>query len=146
MSASHLHKNFTNELFKSCLRNRSVFELTMTHMKYTYLADENQKSIWQAMVQYYQGADKLLTIGLLSQMFVNEPKVISIISDIKEADEPDENNHPWADAMAALRYLCTGLYSALGLRRFAYQPVIPTKRSNTHGYGTPTREPLRSEF
>lgn len=51
-------------------------------------------------------------------------------------DEPDEGNHPWADIHACLRYLCTGLYSSLGLRRFKYQPVIE-KRLNYHGYGTP---------
>lgn len=60
------------------------------------------------------------------------------------ADEPDENNHPWADAMASLRYLCTGLYSALGLRRFAYQPVMQPQPTH-HGYGSPIRSSWRSE-
>lgn len=51
-------------------------------------------------------------------------------------DEPDENSHPWADAHAALRYLATGLYSALGLRR-AKAHAAPTQRVAHHGYGTP---------
>ena len=55
--------------------------------------------------------------------------------DGRAKDEPDEGNHPWADTMAALRYLCTGLYSALGLRRFKYQPVM--KEIDYVGYGTP---------
>jgi len=54
-------------------------------------------------------------------------------------DEPDEHNHPWADAMAALRYLVTGLYTALGLRRFRYQPVLKEEEPTYHGYGTPIR-------
>lgn len=54
-------------------------------------------------------------------------------------DEPDESNHPWADAQAALRYLATRLYSALGLRRFRYQPVMKSEPVEYHGYGTPTR-------
>ena len=54
------------------------------------------------------------------------------------ADEPDERNHPWADAHAALRYLCTGLYSALGLRRHA-QPAPATPEVAYTGYGTPKR-------
>jgi hypothetical protein len=56
--------------------------------------------------------------------------------DGKTRDEPDEGNHPWADVHAALRYLATGLYSALGLRRFKYQQVVPAKVT-THGYGVP---------
>ena len=53
-------------------------------------------------------------------------------------DEPDENLHPWADAQAALRYLATGLYSALGLRRIKLAAPDPVK-VNWHGYGTPSR-------
>ena len=51
-------------------------------------------------------------------------------------DEPDEGLHPWADVMAALRYLATGLYPALGLQRYKQSPQIPRK-VNFHGYGTP---------
>lgn len=53
-------------------------------------------------------------------------------------DEPDENSHPWADAHAALRYLATGLYSALGLRRVKAHSV-PLSKVAYHGYGTPSR-------
>src|SRR5204862_3461974 len=52
-------------------------------------------------------------------------------------DEPDEGLHPWADVQAALRYMCTGLYSALGLRRFHHQPVIDAVKMTYHGYGSP---------
>jgi hypothetical protein len=53
-------------------------------------------------------------------------------------DEPDENCHPWADCHAAMRYLATGLYSALGLRR-AKQPYAQRAKLNYSGYGTPIR-------
>ena len=55
-------------------------------------------------------------------------------------DEPDETNHPWADAMACLRYLCTGLYSALGLRRPQAAPQPYTEHQAFSGYGTPVRK------
>lgn len=55
-------------------------------------------------------------------------------------DEPDESSHPWSDVHAALRYLATGLYSALGLRRFRHMPVMQQTTTATHGYGTPVRE------
>jgi hypothetical protein len=54
-------------------------------------------------------------------------------------DEPDEANHPWADIHACLRYLCTGLYSALGLRRPGAQPPAKTTELDFHGYGTKKR-------
>lgn len=53
-------------------------------------------------------------------------------------DEPDENAHPWADVHAALRYLATGLYSALGLLR-PMGKQLPIPPPNFHGYGTPRR-------
>lgn len=53
-------------------------------------------------------------------------------------DEPDENLHPWADAQAALRYLATGLYSALGLRRQKLE-VKHEGKLDWHGYGTKRR-------
>lgn len=61
------------------------------------------------------------------------------------ADEPDESLHPWADAHAALRYLCTGLYSALGLRRHA-TPLPPVKDLDYHGYGSPKRRVINASF
>jgi len=86
-----LHSNFLNELFKACLRSQTILELSIPHIKYTYLPDEHYKSCWQQIVKYYQGSEKLISIGLLSQQFENNPKVISIIKDIKDASEPDEN-------------------------------------------------------
>ena len=53
-------------------------------------------------------------------------------------DEPDEAGHPWADVHAALRYLATGLYSALGLRRVK-AATTGTARVDYHGYGTKVR-------
>ena len=53
-------------------------------------------------------------------------------------DEPDETNHPWSDVMACLRYMATGLYSALGLRRGSgLMPAAP--EPEYHGYGSPIR-------
>ena len=54
-------------------------------------------------------------------------------------DEPDEANHPWADAMACLRYLVTGLYTYLGLRRPTHQPPVSGQSQAFTGYGTPKR-------
>jgi hypothetical protein len=54
-------------------------------------------------------------------------------------EEPDETNHPWADVMACLRYLATGLYSALGLRRQKKDPAGVSPYQPYMGYGTPVK-------
>jgi hypothetical protein len=54
-------------------------------------------------------------------------------------DEPDEGNHPWSDIHACLRYLVTGLYSSLGLRRPGAQPMSAPSEVAYHGYGSPKR-------
>ena len=58
-------------------------------------------------------------------------------------DEPDESNHPWADAHAALRYLATGLYSTLGLRRTSGEPYVEPEIKHT-GYGLKARRRVLS--
>lgn len=57
------------------------------------------------------------------------------------AEEPDDVTHPWADVMAAVRYLVVGLQRRLGLARFAMN-AAPTQPESTsfHGYGTPKRK------
>ena len=57
------------------------------------------------------------------------------------AEEPDDTTHPWADVMAAVRYLVVGLQRKLGLARFALNsPPAPTESVSFHGYGTPKRK------
>lgn len=63
--------------------------------------------------------------------------------DGKIREEPDDDTHPWADVMAAVRYLVTGLHKRLGLSRFQLGQQVPraaavADRAFT-GYGTPTR-------
>jgi hypothetical protein len=55
-------------------------------------------------------------------------------------DEPDEANHPWSDIHACLRYLATGLYTALGLVRPNKQSAQVPTPTDYNGYGTPKRK------
>lgn len=84
-----LNPNFVNELFKICLRNKAVFSLALQHVKFNYLPDRYYKSLWKTMSDYFEGTDKLCTIGLLSQEFSREVKTIKVISEIKRASEMD---------------------------------------------------------
>lgn len=59
-------------------------------------------------------------------------------------DEPDDKTHPWADLMAALRYLIIGLHPKLNVARAMFgtrSPIVNMVSTPhpTHGYGTPRR-------
>lgn len=56
-------------------------------------------------------------------------------------DEPDDDTHPWADVMAALRYLLTGVSRKLDLVRWNRRPIhdLPVAPLTYHGYGSPLR-------
>lgn len=87
-----LSENFILELFKICMRNKRVFEIAIQHIKYQFLPGEEYKEVWETMFRYYEGSNKLITPGLLSQKFVDEPKVIELIADIKAAHLPDKDS------------------------------------------------------
>lgn len=60
--------------------------------------------------------------------------------DGKTAEDPDDKTHPWADVMAAVRYLVTGLHKKIGLQHFRIGSAPPPPTPPTHvGYGTPRR-------
>jgi len=78
---------------------------------------------------------------LLSQAFLGR-YVYKERMDGHTEEEPDDKTHPWADLMAALRYLVIGLQGRLGLMRLGYKPTEVTSARpapSYHGYGTPVR-------
>lgn len=77
----------------------------------------------------------LLTQAFLGRYIFPETK------DGKIRDEPDDDTHPWADLMAAMRYLVTGLHKRLGLSRFqlGQGKVNGRQEPPFTGYGTVRR-------
>jgi hypothetical protein len=59
--------------------------------------------------------------------------------DGKVQEEPDDKTHPYADVMAALRYLVTGLHGKLGLRRPIGNRTPTSPPEDYTGYGLPRR-------
>jgi hypothetical protein len=60
----------------------------------------------------------------------------------KIKEEPNDEDHPTGDVMAALRYLVIGLHGKLGVARFQMgqaQHFVQVPSSDTHGYGIPRR-------
>jgi len=106
---------------------------------YGWSRKDGRSLVHQLLVQRIDGTPSMLMDGskspILLQGFLGK-YVYPPRKDGRAHDEPDEGNHPWADAQACLRYLATGLYSALGLRREFARPV-PERELDYHGYGSP---------
>ena len=83
------------------------------------------------------------TCELLVQAFLGQYIYPERKTDQKIADDPNDDEHPWGDIMAALRYGVTGLHTKLGLRRLlpAIAPPTPgtTPSLEYTGYGLPVR-------
>lgn len=55
----------------------------------------------------------------------------------KTREDPNDDEHPYGDVMAALRYLVTGLHRRLALTRFKASPLAQAQaRPDYVGYGT----------
>ena len=79
---------------------------------------------------------------LLTQAFLGRYVFKEVQTTHDAKDEPDDATHPWADVMAAIRYLVVGLHRKLGIRR----PQLSQEHSTltdswkgVHGYGTKRR-------
>ena len=75
---------------------------------------------------------------ILAQAFLGR-YVYPETKDGKVHEDPDDKTHPYADVMAALRYLVTGLHQKLGLRRPVQNRVPTTPPTPYTGYGLPVR-------
>ena len=76
----------------------------------------------------------------LAQAFLGQ-YVFPVSKDGKVKEDPDDDTHPWADVMAAVRYLVIGLHPKLGVSRFQMGQVqnFVNMTGETHGYGSPVR-------
>lgn len=77
---------------------------------------------------------------LLAQSFLGR-YIYPAAQDGTIKDEPDDRTHPFADTMAALRYLVIGLQSKLGVARYSFsRPTqFVSSQPSWTGYGTPKR-------
>jgi len=62
---------------------------------------------------------------LTTQAFLGR-YVFPTTKDGRQKEEPDDQTHPWADVMAAVRYLVIGLHRQLGLMRLAIGATPPS--------------------
>jgi hypothetical protein len=86
-----LNENFVNEFFKLAIRNKRVFEVIAHHLKYQFLPNEHYKEIWKIMQKYYNVSGQLPTIGWIGQELGYNSNVVSVLSEIKDAQIIDKD-------------------------------------------------------
>lgn len=84
-----LSPDFLNELFKTCLRNRTILEIAIEHIQYHFLPTEHYKEIWKATTNHFRTLEDMPSIGVLSEQFKTKPDIIEQLRHIKEADVPN---------------------------------------------------------
>ena len=82
---------FLIELFVVSLRDVTIFLILKENLKYQYLPSDSYKTLWKYMVDSHNVNEKLPSIGMLSQAFQSNPKIMSIIAEIKKTDLPDKD-------------------------------------------------------
>jgi len=88
--AKALTGNFLNEMFRACTRKQTLFLVAKDHLKYNYLPSEEYKEIWKSMCDHFDMTTRLTTTGILAEEFVDNRKVIKVLSAIRKSDEINE--------------------------------------------------------
>jgi replicative DNA helicase len=81
-----LNSDFIEELFKACLRSRTVLEVCLEHLDERYLADDAERNVWNAIANHYNVTGNCPTLGILAQEFAIKTEEKSFLSRIKQAE------------------------------------------------------------
>lgn len=86
-----LSPDFLLELFKGCLRSKTILEASVVHLKYTFLPEERYKKLWKEISEYYGLHGILPTFGVLSQIFSSDQNVKDLLVKIKDIEPPTQH-------------------------------------------------------
>lgn len=87
-----LNENFVNELFRLMLRNKRIFEVVSANMKYQFLPNEHYKDVFKSIKKFNDVSQQLPTLGWLSQSFDHNSDVVTVLSEVKNADIIDKGD------------------------------------------------------
>ncbi len=91
-----LNEDFVVELFGISLSSNNMFELFKQHLKFSYLQNDTQKTVWKTICDNYEVFGKSPTIGTIAQQFNKDKEVIAFlrkIKDIRVFDKQDQITH-----------------------------------------------------
>lgn len=80
-----LNSDFIVDLCKTVLTNPKILDLCKKELKYTYLENQYQKSVFKYIFDTHDVTGTLPTIGMIGQNFSSQNEIISFLSNVKKA-------------------------------------------------------------
>lgn len=84
--ASKLAEEFVDELFSAILNKRSVLDVAVQYLKYSYLQTEEEKQLWKRISERYTKTGRVPTMGQLQQYFIENEEVLDKLQVIKQIE------------------------------------------------------------
>lgn len=85
-----LNENFLTELFRLCLKKKEIIDICKKVLKYQYLPNAEYKEIWKQIQREYDLTNTIPSVGVLYERCKGKDKVINLLEDIKNTEEPNE--------------------------------------------------------
>lgn len=82
--SNKLSPTFIAELCKSCLSNSKIIDVCVLHLKYHFLESDAQKQVFKFIIDSYQTAESIPTLGVIAQNFSANKEILSFLNEVKE--------------------------------------------------------------
>jgi len=88
----NLNEDFVSELFSVSLSSNRMFELFKQHLKFSFLQNDTQKTVWKAICDNFEVFNKPPTIGILGQQFNKDKDIIAFLRKVKDVRVTEKND------------------------------------------------------
>lgn len=92
MMNDRLASNFIVELLAYSLSDKSVFEITKSYLKYSYLQREQEKKLVQWLFRNYDKTGRIATYGQIQQHFIKDESVLELVANISDIEIEDSKS------------------------------------------------------
>lgn len=98
MADNKLSSIFITELLKCCLTDRKILNLCKQHLSYSFLENDAQKKVFKFTFDSDNLNENPPTPGIIAQAFPAEPEVLSLLTQLKKTQVPNENKDQVVDS------------------------------------------------
>jgi len=87
---SKLTDNFLDELLSICFTKETIVDIISRHLRMEYIPFELQphRKIFKSIIDWYKGNSSLISYGVVSQQYEQDPDVQELIAKVKESKIP----------------------------------------------------------
>lgn len=86
-----LNSDFIVDLCKTILSNTKILDLCKKELKYTYLENAPQKSVFKYIFDTHEVTNTLPSIGMIGQNFSTNQEVINFLASVKKANKVEND-------------------------------------------------------